>query len=434
MIRVAVATMGCKVNAYDSAHIRGAMKDAVALVPFESAADVYVVNTCTVTNRSDSDARNLIRRVKRANPGAVTVVTGCYAQTNPAEVAAIPGVDYVFGNGEKSRIGELIVAGGLAPQPAALVEVGDVQHIEGVRHVEAAFFEGQTRAYLKVQEGCLYRCTYCIIPYSRGGTSRSVPLAQAVAQARALAAAGYHELVLTGVHIGSWGHEWGLELGDLVAALADLPGIARVRISSIDSPELRPKLVELIAAHPRVAKHVHVPLQAGSDGVLARMGRVYDTRAYRAALEDLVARNADICVGTDVIVGFPGESEAEFGAARDFIAAAPLHYAHVFSFSPREGTPAAAMPGHLHGDVVRARSQALRALSGAKKAAWAAGFTGRVLPVLFERPGADGVSHGKASNYLDVALEGASAAPGDVHAVRITRVDTHGKAYGQREA
>ena len=434
MTRVAIATMGCKVNAYDSAHIRGKLQGAVELVPFEAAADVYVVNTCTVTNRSDSEARNLIRRAKRKNPAGVTVVTGCYAQTKPGEVAAIEGVDYVFGNGEKSRVGELIASGGLRPQTAALVDVGDVQAVAGVRHVEAAFFEWQTRAYLKVQEGCLYRCTYCIIPFSRGGTSRSVPLDQAVTQARELAAAGYHELVLTGVHIGSWGHEWSLELGDLVAALADVAGIERVRISSIDSPELRPKLVDLITAHPRVAKHVHVPLQAGSDTVLQRMQRVYDTRAYRAAIEHLVARNRDICVGTDLIVGFPGETDAEFSEAMAFVASTPLHYVHVFSFSPREGTPAAAMGGHLHGDVVRARSRALRDLSNRKKAAWAAGFVGRRLPVLFEHPGADGVSRGKASNYLDVSLDVGAAARGETHAVRVTRADAHGRAFGVREA
>jgi threonylcarbamoyladenosine tRNA methylthiotransferase MtaB len=431
MKRVAIATMGCKVNAYDTAHIRGRMKEAVEIVPFEAQADVYVINTCTVTNNRDSEARNLIRRSKRNNPDAVTIVTGCYAQTNTAELSKVDGVDYIFGNGEKGLVGDVIAQGLIQRNPAPVVRVGDVQMLSGVRHVEAAFFEGQTRAYLKVQEGCLYRCSYCIIPYSRGGTSRSVPLEEAIAQARSLAEKGYHELVLTGVHIGSWGHEFNLELSDLVASLAEVEGIQRVRISSIDSPELRPKLVELIVGHPRVAKHVHVPLQAGSDGVLRRMERVYDTRQYREAIESLVARNPDICVGTDVIVGFPGETDAEFAETETLLTEAPVHYFHVFTFSPREGTPAAAMPGAIHGDVMRARSKALRDLSGRKKAQWAQAFAGRRLPVLFERPGADGISKGKASNYLDVALVDEKVEAGGLRTVDILEVDAHGKASGR---
>lgn len=431
MTRVAVATMGCKVNAYDTAHIRGRLREAVEFVPFESEADVYVINTCTVTNKSDGEARNLIRRSKRRNPGAVTVVTGCYAQTNAAELAAVEGVDYIFGNTEKTAVAELIASGAAKPQAAPQLRVHDVQALAEVRHVDAALFEGQTRAYLKVQEGCLYRCSYCIIPYSRGGTSRSVPLASAQAQAAGLAAAGYRELVLTGVHIGSWGHEFGLELADLVGALAEVPGIERVRISSIDSPELRPRLVELIARHPRVAKHVHVPLQAGSDGVLARMERVYDAAAYRGAIEALAARNADLCIGTDVIVGFPGETAAEFAETERLLAETPVHYFHVFTFSPREGTPAAAMGGQVHGDVMRARSKALRDLSARKKAAWAAAFAGRRLAVMFERPGADGLAKGRASNYLEVAVPGAVIAPGLVREVDVVSVDAHGRGDGR---
>jgi threonylcarbamoyladenosine tRNA methylthiotransferase MtaB len=429
--RVAIATMGCKVNAYDSAHIRGRMKEDVEIVPFDQSADVYVINTCTVTNRSDSEARNLIRRSKRRNPEAVTVVTGCYAQTNAGELAKVEGVDYIFGNGEKSLVGDLLVSGDLARHAEPQVRVGDVQALTEVRHVEAAMFEGQTRAYLKVQEGCMYRCTYCIIPFSRGGSSRSVPLGEAVSQARALAEQGYRELVLTGVHIGSWGHEYDLELADLVAGLAEVDGIERIRISSIDSPELRPKLVDLIAGHAKVAKHVHVPLQAGSDTVLERMARVYDTAQYQEALENLIARNSDICVGTDVIVGFPGETDEEFRETEALLKRAPVHYFHVFSFSPREGTPAAAMEGAIHGDVLRERSRILRALSGENKAAWAQQFSGRRLPVLFERPGVDGLSKGKASNYLDVTLAGQTAEPGSVRMVAVESIDSHGKAVGR---
>lgn len=427
--RVALASMGCKVNAYDSAHIRGRLQHAVQFVPFDAEADVYIINTCTVTNRSDAEARNLVRRSKRRNPRAITIVTGCYAQTKPHELAIMPEVDYVFGNAEKSRVADVVLSGAFGQPTTPQVVVTDVQTLSEVRHITAAHFEGQTRAYLKVQEGCLHRCTYCIIPYSRGGTSRSVPLAQAIEQARQLVTTGYREMVLTGVHIGSWGHEYGLELADLVEALTRLDGVLRVRISSIDSPELRPRLVELITQHPKVAKHVHVPLQSGSDSVLRRMGRVYSAAEYREAIERLVSANADICVGTDVIVGFPGESDVEFGESKLLIEEAPIHYAHVFSFSPREGTPAATLPGALHGDTIKARSQILRELSARKKAAWASRFIGRALEVLFELAPDTVGARGRALNYLDVIVSGAKYPPGTVQPVRIESV-TGGVARG----
>ncbi len=430
MKRVALATMGCKVNAYDSAHIRGTLDGSVRFVPFSEDADVYILNSCTVTNNSDREARNLLRRARRRNPAAQTIVTGCYAQTRPDELRGMAEVDYVVGNAEKGRIADIVrgLGAGFLPDAHPAELVTDVQALTEVRHVDAGFFEGQTRGYLKVQEGCLYRCSYCIIPYSRGGASRSVPLAAARAQAQSLAERGYRELVLTGVHIGSWGHEWDLELADLVEAVAEVDGIERVRISSIDSPELRPRLVELLAEHPRVARHAHVCLQSGSDGVLRRMARVYTAGEYRAAVESLVARNADICVGTDVIVGFPGETNAEFAETEALLATAPVHYFHVFTFSPRSGTPAAELPGTVHGEIARERSRRLRDLSAARKARWASAFVGRRMPVLFERDSAPDSSRGHAPNYLDVRVA-ARLSPGDIRQVEIRSVEA-GKASG----
>ena len=431
MTRVAIATMGCKVNAYDSAHLRGRMAGRAEFVPLEGNPEVVVINTCSVTNKSDADARNLIRKTRRSNPGAVMVVTGCYAQANPSGIAAIEGVDYVFGSAEKGLAAEYFVAGRLGRRASPLVVVGDLSGVKEVRHTEAGRFDGHTRAYLKVQEGCDYRCTYCIIPQTRGGVSRSVPLARALAEARSLAALGYRELVLTGVHIGSWGREEGLELADLVEAVASLDGIARVRISSIDSPELRPRLVELVAGHPCVARHLHVPIQSANDATLARMGRVYTLREYRKAIENAVARCSDLCVGTDVIVGFPGETDLAFRETAVNLAALPIHHFHVFSFSPRDGTPAAFMEGAVTGDRVRERSRELRALSAEKLARWASGFTGRRFDVLFEHTPPGAAPRGRTAHYLDVSVPGLQSSPGEIRTIEITSTDSFGRAAGR---
>lgn len=429
MKRVAITTMGCKVNAYDSAHIRGSLQDGVEMVPFSDEADVYVINTCTVTNNSDSEARKLIRRSKRRNPDAVTIVTGCYATVAAKELSEVEGVDYVFGNADKAEVSKAILAGPQRQGDAPILQVSDINAVDEVRHVDAAMFEGHTRAYLKVQEGCMYRCTYCIIPYSRGGSSRSVPLAQCVTQARELAAAGYRELVLTGVHIGSWGHEYDLILADLVEALTEVDGIERIRISSIDSPELHPRLVELVAHHPKVATHVHVCLQSGSDGVLQRMGRVYDAASYREAVSHLVLQNPDICVGTDIIVGFPGETDEEFSETVALLEDTPIHHYHVFTFSPRRGTPAADMPGIVHGDVMRARSRTLRDMGGRRKAQWAARFEGRRMEALFEQTRSEGTK-GRARNYFEIRVPDDVPA-GQIRHVDVLSVDRHGQGHGR---
>jgi threonylcarbamoyladenosine tRNA methylthiotransferase MtaB len=422
-VTVAFATLGCKLNQYDTTELQALLEArGFRSVDFESPAQLYVVNTCTVTARADSSDRQAIRRAVARNPDALVVVTGCYAQTNPAAVAAIPGVDVVLGTRDRHALPELL--DGLRKRVRPLVRVSDVftappTPLQPLRR----FAPGYTRAFVKAQDGCQHRCAFCIVPYARGG-SRSQPLDAIVAQVEALAAAGYAEVVLTGVDLGHYG--WDLlprtSLARLVRRLLDVPGLRRLRLSSILPAYFTAELCETITAEPRVCRHLHVPLQSGSDRVLRAMRRPYNVRMYRALVERLAAALPDLGLGTDLITGFPGESAAEFAETMALVEALPFTYLHVFSYSDRRGTEAA------RSDVVRVppgeirrRTTGLRRLGAAKRAAFGQAQVGREVSVLvLEHRNRDGGLVGLTGNYLEVAFAGSDALMRTFACVRVT--------------
>ncbi|HYT56822.1 MAG TPA: tRNA (N(6)-L-threonylcarbamoyladenosine(37)-C(2))-methylthiotransferase MtaB [Verrucomicrobiae bacterium] len=409
-MRIAITTLGCKINQYDSAVIQSRLETKHSFVPFGEPADCYVINSCTVTDRADWEARQLVRRAKRLNPAAKVLVTGCYAQVNPQEVAGVSGVDYVVG---LNRLDDLVRFVETTPELATQIAVSEVKRERGVPVLGTRALPGHTRAFLKIQEGCNYSCTYCIIPTARG-LSRSVAPREAMAQVRQLADAGYKEIVLTGIHLGGYGQDLSpkIDLTALVEMIAEGGLISRLRLSSLDPREVPDRLLDLIAESDVVCPHLHICAQAGEDEVLKRMRRNYDTRYYRDLLGRVRERLPDAALGSDIIVGFPGESDEQFESSLEFFAALPLTYFHVFPYSSRRSTVAAALPDPVAANVKKSRARRMRELGGQKKSEFCGGFVGQRAQVLIEAKvdRTTGLHRGFSRNYLPVAV----AAAGDL--------------------
>jgi len=412
-VTVAFATLGCKLNQYDTTEVQALLEaGGFRTVPFETPAQVYVINTCTVTARADYSDRQAIRRAAARNPEAVVVVTGCYAQTNPEAVAAIPGVDLVLGTQDKYALPELLDQARKRARP--LVRVSDVFAARTLPTIPVRrFTPGYTRAFVKVQDGCQHRCSFCIVPFARGG-SRSQALAVVVEQIEGLVGAGYAEVVLTGVDLGHYG--WDLSprttLAALVRRLLDVRGLARLRLSSVLPAYFTDELVELVIGDRRVCRHLHVPLQSGSDRVLRMMRRPYTARMYRALIERLAGAIPDLGLGADVITGFPGETDADFEATEALVKALPFTYLHVFSYSDRRGTEAARRTApRVPPETIRQRTARLRRLGGAKQAGFRRAQLGRELSVLVleHRERETGRLVGLTDNYLELAFAGSDA-------------------------
>ena len=405
-MKIAITTLGCKINQYDSAVIQNRLENKHSFVHFEDAADCYVINTCTVTDRADWEARQLVRRAKRRNPGAKVLVTGCYAQVNADEVARLAGVDYVVG---LNRLDDLIRYVESAPSGETQVAVSDVKRQRGVPVLGTRALPGHTRAFLKIQEGCNYTCTYCIIPMARG-LSRSVTPRQVLEQVRQLAGAGYQEIVLTGIHLGGYGADLQpkLDLTALVEQLAESGLMARIRLSSLDPREVPDRLLEFLARCETICPHLHICAQAGDDAILKAMRRNYDTAYYRDLLACVRQRLPEAALGSDIIVGFPGESEAQFDASLEYFESLPLTYFHVFPYSPRRGTAATMLPEPVPAAEKKRRAQLMRALGARKKQEFCAGFAGKRVNVLVEGKidKASGLQRGFSRNYLPVLLGG----------------------------
>ena len=424
-VRVAVTTLGCKVNQYDTAVMERLFAEkGWRRVAFGELADAYVVNTCTVTDRADSEARRLARRARRANPAGRVILTGCYAQTSPTEIAELDYVDYVIGLG---RLPALLQA--VEGELVERVAVSDLRKADEVATLGIETFPGRTRAFVKVQEGCNLFCTFCIVPVARG-RSRSVPPRTVVEEVLRLEARGHREIVLTGVHLGGYGDDLdpACDLSFLLEAIAELAPRMRVRISSIDPPEVTPRLVGMLASSPMLCPHLHVPLQAGDDRVLERMGRRYTAAEALAAFELLADRLPDVCIGTDVIAGFPGETDDEFERGLDFIANAGFAYLHVFPYSQRSSTSAAKRWRPLPRAIVHERAARLRTLDRALRRVYESRFMGRRVSVLFEdaRDDATGMLKGCTANYLHVVCDAE-----DRWRNRIADVEVTGK-HGKR--
>lgn len=424
MPTVAFYTLGCKVNFYDTEAIWQLFKQAgYEQVDFDGEpADVYLINTCTVTNTGDKKSRQIIRRAIRRNPDAVIAVTGCYAQTSPAEVAAIPGVDLVIGNQDRSKLLDYIAEIQRTRKPVNAVR--NIMKTREFEDLDVPAFTDRTRAFLKIQEGCNNFCTFCIIPWARG-LSRSRDPKSVIAQARKLVASGYKEIVLTGIHTGGYGDDLeNYDLADLLVDLDMVEGLERIRISSIEASQISEKMIDVLNRSRKMCRHLHIPLQAGDDTVLKRMRRKYTTEEYARKIEELHKAMPGVAITTDVIAGFPGETDEMFENGYRFMEQMRFSEMHVFPYSKRTGTPAARMEDQVDEETKHERVHRLIELSERMQLAYAQGHVGRVLEVIPERETKDenGESWltGYSDNYLQVAFRGDPSLIRSLVPVRLT--------------
>jgi threonylcarbamoyladenosine tRNA methylthiotransferase MtaB len=441
-----VENFGCRATQADGAAIERQFEEhGLVRAAARAQSEIVVLNTCTVTASADQDARAAIRRIQRENPGCEIVVTGCYAQRAPEEIASLPGVTRVIGNSHKHRLAEIAVA---LRQPAAVVNAevsgfvplasltghaqGEIFVSDIFAHTEllaAPVFDSvganneRTRPNLKVQDGCDNRCSFCVIPFVRG-QSRSLPLNQILDELNALVDAGYREVVISGINLGRWGRDFDRpsRFEDAVHAILDRTNLEKLRISSVEPMDWSDELVDLMASSARIAKHAHVPLQSGSDRMLRAMHRKYRPWHYREKLEKIRAAMPTAAIGADVMVGFPGESEADFEETRRFIEQLPFTYLHVFTYSSRPGTPSTTMLEQVPVRIARERNRILRDLAGAKKLAFMQSFVGKTLEAITLNKFDGESTEALSDNYLKLRLLGQHDANRWV-AARVERVE-----------
>lgn len=398
---VAIATLGCKTNQFESAAMAEQLESSgYRVIPFAERADIYIVNSCTVTARTDAETRKLIRRARRLNPQARIVATGCYAQVSPGELEKLPELDCVLGNGEKREIAALLETGEN--------RVGEVTATPSAATQPLTSFAEHTRAFLQIQNGCDSFCSYCIVPYARG-TSRSSAPGEVLEGVRRMADSGFKEVVLTGIHLGAYGLDLEPQhsLTDLVAEIDRQQLIPRLRLGSIEPNEIDSELIDLMHDSALICPHLHLPLQSGSDNILAAMGRRYSRSFFRDLVLKIKEHLPHAFIGADVIAGFPGESDDDFRQTLDLIEELPLSDLHVFPFSSRPGTRAATLPGHLPAHTVTSRAEILRSLARSRHARFLSEQVGRPLMVLGQTyDTAKGIVRGLSRNYVQVEYRG----------------------------
>jgi len=407
-MKVAVPTLGCKANQYDSACMEELVRrKGWEIVPPSGRADVYIVNTCTVTSRSDTQCRQLLRRLRREHGNSLIIATGCYAQTEPESVADIEGIDAVLGLQERGSIADTIEElnkGGRHAEP--LVRVGST---EGSRFWGPVSYSIRTRAFFKVQDGCDMKCTFCIVPRARGG-SRSLEPGKVLDGIKSYQERGISEVVITGIHLGAFGRDLypKTDLTDLIKLIKNAGPDIRIRLSSLDPQEVTPELLDLIASTPSLCRHIHISLQSGDKNVLSAMGRPSSPDAFSDAVLSAKRKMPDVCIGADIIAGFPGESEDAFKNTYRLIDSLPISYLHVFPFSVKRGTPAADMPGKVQSVHITKKAELLRALGMRKRMDFYKSFIGETVNVLLEktRDRRTGALAGYTSNYIRVLLNG----------------------------
>ncbi|MCM3599523.1 tRNA (N(6)-L-threonylcarbamoyladenosine(37)-C(2))-methylthiotransferase MtaB [Robertmurraya korlensis] len=423
MPSVAFHTLGCKVNHYETEAIWQLFQEqGYERVDYESTSDVYVINTCTVTNTGDKKSRQVIRRAIRKNPDAVICVTGCYAQTSPAEIMAIPGVDIVVGTQDRVKMLEYIERFKEERQP--INAVGNIMKNRVYEELDVPAFTDRTRASLKIQEGCNNFCTFCIIPWARG-LMRSRDPKEVIKQAQQLVDAGYKEIVLTGIHTGGYGED--MKDYNLAMLLKDLEkeviGLERLRISSIEASQITDEVIQVMNDSNVIVRHLHIPLQSGSNTVLKRMRRKYTMEFFGERLSRLKEALPGLAVTSDVIVGFPGETEEEFMETYNFIKEHKFSELHVFPYSKRTGTPAARMEDQVDEEIKNERVHRLISLSDQLAKEYASQFEGEVLEVIPEErsKSGEGLYEGYTDNYLKVIFKGSEEMIGQIVKVKITK-------------
>ena len=420
MPSVALTTLGCKVNQFETETMEGLFKKSgYEIVPFTEPADFYVINTCSVTNLGEKKSRQLIRRAQRQNEQAIIAVTGCYSQVAPEEIKAIEGVRVVLGTKERAHIVEYVEQA--AREDGILDEVTDIMQADAFEDIPLYDVPQRTRAFLKIQEGCSNFCSYCIIPYARGPLRSRHP-ESVRKEAQKLVAMGFKEIVLTGIHLGAYGRDLAedVTLADAVRVVLSIPELKRLRLGSLESIALSPELFALIRGDERFAKHLHLPLQAGSDEILQAMNRHYDTATFAKLIENVETSVPGIAMSTDIIVGFPGETEDMFQRSLDFVAKMNFARMHVFPYSKRKGTPAATMPNQIPEPVKKERVHRMQQLADQKAAEFHMSFVGRTLQVLFET-NHEGITDGLTGNYIRVYTD-QSVTCGEIYEVKLERL------------
>ena len=413
-------TLGCKVNQYETETMEGLFRQAgYRVVPFTEPADVYIVNTCSVTMLGEKKSRQLVRRAQRQNEAALIAVTGCYAQLAPDIVGTLPGVRLIVGTQDRGRIVELVEEAAAGSE--VLRDVGDIMAADTFEDIPLFAAPERTRAFLKIQEGCQNFCTFCIIPYTRGPL-RSRALVSVRREAEKLVAAGFREIVLTGIHLGAYGRDLTgtVTLADAARTVLEIDGLQRLRLGSLESVELTPALFTLLRDDRRFARHLHLPLQAGSDAVLREMHRFYDTAGYERLLTRIREEVPGIAISTDIIVGFPGETEAMFQESLAFVRRQEFARVHVFPYSRRPATPAAVRSDQVPHPVRRERVKMMQALADEMAADYHGKFIGTIVPVLFETQH-EGVADGLTDTYIRVYTKG-PVKVGEITAMRLLRL------------
>ena len=426
MPTVAFATLGCRVNQVDTEEMQAALEASdFRTVPFGQPADVVVVNSCTVTARAEFSDRQMVRRAARTSDGARVVVTGCWAQVDP-RAAAMPGVDLVVGTTERARLPGLLHALLAAPRAETRIHVSAAASPPPLAPPRLARSTVRSRAFVKAQDGCQHRCAFCIVPMARGA-SRSVEPGALVAQVRALVAAGHAEVVLTGIDLGHYGADLTprTTLAALTRAILDVPSLRRLRLSSVLPAYFTEDLVDVLAASPLVAPHLHVPLQSGSDRILRRMRRPYTAAMYRRVVERLARAIPGLGLGADVIVGFPGESDADFEATLALVDELPFTYLHVFPYSSRAGTEAARLDGQVEERIIGERSRRLRGRARDMSLAFRRGMIGRTEEVVMLQGQEARRGHpvGLTGNYVEVTISGAGDVASGMARVHLTGLE-----------
>lgn len=400
MRKAAFYTLGCKVNQYETEAMAELFSDAgYKICDFSDTADVYVINTCSVTNMGDRKSRQIIRRAKKTNPNAIIAVTGCYAQTAPDEVLSINGVNIVIGTKDRKNIVALVEE---LNEDAEINHVSDIMNHHEFEALQIKNYSNRTRAFIKIQEGCNQFCSYCIIPYARGPV-RSRPKEDVLKEIQKLVSNGFKEVILVGIHVASYGIDLGnVSLADLIMGVDKIDGVERIRLSSIEPMTLNQEFTDKIKGSKKLCHHFHISLQSGCDATLKRMNRKYTTAQFKAIADGLRAAFEDVAITTDIMVGFPDETDEEFNETIDFVREVKFAEAHIFQYSQRRGTPAAKRPNQISPELKEKRSKIITAETIKTRNEFLDSFIGKTMRVLFEQPVSDGMFEGKTDNYITV--------------------------------
>jgi len=410
------------VNQYDTQAMIEALAKDYKIVSSEEKADIYIINTCTVTSRADQKSRQYIRGIIRKNPEAFVAVTGCYAQRFPQKIAEIQGVDLILGNGEKIGITPLLNGGEKNSRPEVSVE--NIDSYSRYDTLSVSRHRSHSRAFVKIQDGCQNYCSYCIIPYVRG-QQRSRPFKDTLEEVRELVRNGYKEIVLTGIRLGSWGEDLnnGFTLALLLKRAHEIEGLRRIRLSSIEPRDLNEELIDRIAHLPKICPHLHIPLQSGDDKILGAMNRPYGTFYYQDLIEKIREKIKGVAITTDVMVGFPGEEKEEFENTYNFAHQMRFSKMHIFRYSPRPGTPAIQLKGKVREQEIKKRSRRLLKLSSKMQEEFNRSFLGETLEVLVEKRRRNNYLVGLTDNYIRVAFNGPENLVNKIVKVKITQIE-----------